>query len=40
MMAVKICDTCGTPIKKLKHSVLCQCGPKILTGHHTAKGKK
>ena len=30
-MAVKVCKTCGTPIKKLKHSILCQCGQKIVS---------
>ena len=30
-MVVKVCETCGTPIKKLKHSIICQCGSKIVS---------
>ncbi|SFC96793.1 hypothetical protein SAMN05443252_11055 [Bacillus sp. OV322] len=37
MAAVKICENCGSPIKKLKHSILCQCNHKILTGHPVQK---
>lgn len=40
IMAVKICNTCGAPIKKLKHSALCQCGPKILIGLQASKTNK
>ncbi len=39
-MVAKVCETCGTPIKKLKHSSLCQCGPKILSNQFSDKTKK
>ncbi|MDQ0220250.1 DNA-directed RNA polymerase subunit RPC12/RpoP [Peribacillus cavernae] len=39
-MQAKICNTCGKPMKKLKHSILCDCGPRILTDRHAVKEKK
>lgn len=39
-MQTKICDTCGKPLKKLKHSILCDCGPKIVSDRHNGKSKK
>ncbi|MBA2871437.1 Zn finger protein HypA/HybF involved in hydrogenase expression [Anoxybacillus calidus] len=28
-----LCERCQQPVRRLKHSILCQCGPKILTIH-------
>lgn len=39
-MQTKVCNTCGKPMKKLKHSILCDCGPRILTDRHAMKEKK
>ena len=33
IMSVELCKSCGSPIKKLKHSIICQCGSKIISSY-------
>ena len=39
-MSVKICESCGTPVKKLKHSIKCLCGSKIISGQNPKVKKR